>query len=469
MDGRDTDLPHYGYAFTPDGQVSAQMDTAFVSQGIAGYLDDTPIWLAFRATLPPGLADLMDVARAVYLADRLSPRRSQTDIACWARRIEITVPVRDPDRWNDPVLIAALGALLWDFTEDEWLFHFVPRDGALRRTEIQPALFPTPPAEPTRVALFSGGLDSLAGACRDRLAQPTGSMVLVSAVTNPRLANVQRQSASGLRRRLGDGVIPVSVPLGFHRNGRSYDDDESSQRSRGFLFLALGAAAALMAGAENLAVYENGVGAINLPYTGAERGAQHTRAAAPHLLVAMSAFIARATGQTFAIRLPFLFTTKGEMCTSLRELGIETLVGCSVSCDGFPLRLAGTAQCGTCTSCLLRRQALHAAGLAATDRLTRYWRDITQPEVALSREQRYPLQLMRAQVETLGQALAENDPWRALVRAYPVLVDAVRAAPDLGHATAGREAGLVALYRCYCDEWHDFLAGEPRQSGTLAA
>lgn len=64
----------------------------------------------------------------------------------------------------------------------------------------------------------------------------------------------------------------------------------------------------------------------------------------------------------------FEFTTKAEMCHVLKKTGLDTLIRTTISCDSFPLRISGSpAQCGICTSCLLRRCSLHAAGLDSAD------------------------------------------------------------------------------------------------------
>src|SRR5207237_8561662 len=76
--------------------------------------------------------------------------------------------------------------------------------------------------------------------------------------------------------------------------------------------------------------------------------------------------------------------TKVEICTELRDSGLGSLCATTVSCDSFPLRLASTSpeterHCGTCTSCLLRRQAIFASHLQKEDALVHYEHDVCQP------------------------------------------------------------------------------------------
>ena len=116
-------------------------------------------------------------------------------------------------------------------------------------------------------ALFSGGLDSFIGVAEELEQRPCGSLVLFSATTNPRLGSRQRELVQDIRRLRGDNIIHVAVPLGLRDRDQIGGIDERTQRSRGFVFQVLGAVTALMAGAKELYVYENGVGAISLPYT----------------------------------------------------------------------------------------------------------------------------------------------------------------------------------------------------------
>ena len=454
------DMASYRIAFTDDGR--AHMDAAGgpVRVDTLYRVGDDVIARAFGARLPQELADLIDVALAVYVADRLSRRRppgADRYQLHWGRRFELRLPVRDPDRWRDAALGGRLREALALFTEDDWRFDFVPRSSHRRAAETQEFLFPTQPSAPGTVALFSGGLDSLAGLGSELLGRARDSFVLVCGGTNLRTMGVQRELAQALRLRLGRDITPLIVPFGLRqRGGRQYDGDERTQRSRGFVFQALGAVVAIMAGADSLAVYEHGVGAINLPYTAAQLGAQSTRAAHPLALSAMGDFIALATGRRLVFRLPAHFVTKGQLCGSLPELGLADLIGRTVSCDGFPQRVAGRPQCGLCTSCLLRRQALHAAGLAEHDAPGGYVHDVLDPALQLPPAKLYPLRAMLDQVGALRRALDRPEPWRALSRAYPQLVEIAASAATAIESPAAVEARLVGLYRRYCAEWDDF-------------
>ena len=67
------------------------------------------------------------------------------------------------------------------------------------------------------------------------------------------------------------------------------------------MFMTLGAVAALNAGARELEIYENGIGAINLPYDFSQVGAMSSRSVSPSALIRMENFIEKLTDEKFRI------------------------------------------------------------------------------------------------------------------------------------------------------------------------
>ena len=106
--------------------------------------------------------DLLAVAIAVYCADRVVMRDESPD--GWTRYIQVDVPVRKPDRWDNDLLERAISFL----TGDHWSIK-------LRCGQPHPGLQTTNTSliTPDSVALFSGGVDSLAGVCTSRQAGKT--------------------------------------------------------------------------------------------------------------------------------------------------------------------------------------------------------------------------------------------------------------------------------------------------------
>jgi hypothetical protein len=127
------------------------------------------------------------------------------------------------------------------------------------------------------------------------------------------------------------------------------------------VFTLLGSACAYLMGQKVLNLYENGIGAINLPYRKSAIGLDHTRSVHPLTLLSVSNLVSELIGEKFTIRNPFLFRTKAEMCQQLAEDERYDLPALTVSCDS-PHRKQ-PIQCGYCSSCILRKQALAASGI----------------------------------------------------------------------------------------------------------
>jgi hypothetical protein len=124
-------------------------------------------------------------------------------------------------------------------TDDDWHFHFQPvRRGGTRQTRFGIGDSERPPEA---VVLLSGGADSLCAAL-EAATRRGWRPLLVSHRSTQYLGSRQMAVAQGLAQKLGTTTLP-HVSFLIHRRGR--DPSDTSQRSRGFLFAALGAAAAV--------------------------------------------------------------------------------------------------------------------------------------------------------------------------------------------------------------------------------
>lgn len=460
---------HYMLSFTPPTVDDQDHGVVTVKSGLSqlvyGYYAryDALEW-AFGQLLPTLRSDLADLVQSIHIADRVSPRQSHDRVdpyrMQWRRHLHVQIPLREPEFWRQPEIHDAMCGLLEHFTDDAWSFDFTQRlnvEGPLQQSYL--SLLPTNAV----VMPFSGGLDSLAGAVDLIESHRYDTLVLCSAALNRRTIGHQRLLRRTLAQRFGLSITPIEVPV--HLSESDSPRIESTQRSRGFVFLTLAALAAAQAGAEEVVVAENGIGALALPYNHTMVATHTTRAVHPLSLIRMSEFISRIFGQPFRIRNPFLFRTKAEMCVQLVAHGGVNLIPLSMSCDTFGAhRDARGPQCGLCTSCLLRRQALHAAGLAEIDAPTAYRYDVTNGRLSLTGHQLYALNAMRDQVEQIRACLDGRSPWSCLTMQFPDLA-------EVRHAVAafeGRDSmilteELIRLYRTYVDEWDAFpIAAMPR-------
>ncbi len=411
-----------GAACWPGGIAEPPVDLAW---GVAITLDGRRVMDGLAQQIPWYAADLLEVAACVHAADRLTPRIGwrSSDYGCsWSRTMRVRIPVRRPDVWNANA--EQLAQLLRWLSDDEWILEFCQGEGPL--TPGQSPLFETAPPDADPV-LFSGGMDSTAGLARDLFVNER-RVVAVSVFTNNWMLYQQRQVIKNLTHG-------HCLPVQFNLNLR-LSDIESSQRTRGFVYLASGIAAAWTMSRRFLRVYENGIGAINLPYLRSQYGAQATRAMHPKTLHMMSALIGSVTGEAFSIDAPYLTLTKAELIASVPEDADQALQQ-SVSCDsGFSARVRGRKPCGICTSCLLRRLAIHASKKSHLEAGQLYRR--ADPSTS---EQ---WAAMAWQALRLERCLRGEDPWNTLMMEFPALRSASRMIS---------RNDLVRLYRTYCQEW----------------
>lgn len=471
MNGYEIDLdrgmtPHVEVFFDGDGKATVVGAPGASTMAREYRIEDQVLTSALSRTLPPHLADLLDVAMAVYLADRVVRRRRNGDprfALAWQRRLRLHLPVRDPGRWDQPQVQDALRRALRFLTEDDWEFDFTRRDRELRGSERQQPLFPTDFEPPVQVALFSGGLDSLAGAAVDVAKGTEGSLILLGGATHGRLESVIGLLFREIRRSAVRDVRPILLRLGMRQPEGQYNRNERSQRSRGFLYAAIGAIAAAMAGGEEVLFYENGIGAINLPYSPTQFGTHSTRSTNPVALGYEADFLKTYLERPMYLRLPNLFATKGEMCARLAHSPLRESIKQSVTCDGFPLREKKAAQCGVCTSCLLRRQSLQIAGLGAEDPGELYLYDPVDRPDDVKDKRWNVLRDMLGQVDTFRCALVAPEPWEALSAEYPLLRAVEWALEDRTEfGRTGEVRGqLLSLLERYCYEWECFTALPP--------
>lgn len=140
---------------------------------VLDYRDDSKIRLALPdfvrsvGTIPPRLLDLMELAGYLFAADRLTTR-GQSDALMfdsWSRNFHVAMKVRDAKFWGSETTQKKLTDLLLFMTGDrEFRFDFQSGHTTDRAHLFDSEEFQITPGNPHHVMLFSGGLDSLAGA-----------------------------------------------------------------------------------------------------------------------------------------------------------------------------------------------------------------------------------------------------------------------------------------------------------------
>ena len=394
-------------------------------------------------------ADFIWLAVAVYLADRCAPRYpyGMSGPAHWRRRIHLKVPVSNPKIWSEAK--GALTHALEFLTEDDWTFEF-PSGRAEFTAEQQEHFRKMRGPEIEWVSLFSGGLDSLAGALQ-WLNGTAGVGLLVSGQTHARITTGQDSQIAELREQFAHRVEHVGFSYGFvDKNRHELVGFESTQRTRAFIHTALGSLAALMAGKEQLFLFENGFGALNLACDSAQFGSQNSRATHPVFLRRMAAFVSAGFSKPFVIANPFTLSTKAQMLSSPSVRKFAPLLKRSFSCDRFPNYKHTHPQCGWCPSCLIRRLSFHASGLPDE---ADYTIDIFHPSRPMRESELLSLAKLTMQADALASCLRMKDPWSALCVKWPVLLRA-----ELDLTSHDLRVNVINLRRRDSNEWHSLMA-----------
>ncbi|MEW6493745.1 MAG: 7-cyano-7-deazaguanine synthase [Cyanobacteriota bacterium] len=407
-------------------------------------VDDKEFGCRIQREFPSVVADLIDLAVAIHASDRLAVQHLRREQS----RIRLVLPVRHPELLNTGSFQAKLENLLGWATGSRWAFDFQKRTVSGRIVEQQ-LVFPNDPEE-CEVALWSGGLDALAGLYTQLQTSHTAPFMLFGTGSNDNVYARQEHVFKALQPSFPNPLNLCRVPIRF--SDSSLHQKNKIFRARGVVFTLLGAAYAYLMGQKVLCVYENGIGAINLPYRSSAVGLDHSRSVHPLTLLMVTDVVSELLGEEFQVRNPFLFWTKAEMCKALAEDGRSDLPRLTMSCDSPHRQSEQPIQCGYCSSCILRKQALAASKIE--DR-TRY---VVPHGKRPAGDTSLHLRHMLAQVLTFHRLLGASDnpnfQWEALTREFLALDDIVdRSAAAEKLLPAEMQSRLIKLYRTYVVEW----------------
>jgi 7-cyano-7-deazaguanine synthase in queuosine biosynthesis len=344
------------------------------------FLEVEDLRRALWADLPDVFLDLLDVAAYVYAADQSVPRRGSSRCVWgenWRRVLHFAIPVRCPDVWELSEVGTALVDLLSFLSEDEYHFRFESGPcpdrfeayGMFRQGRFGGAL--------KEVVLFSGGIDSLAGAVQEGVVDHR-PVALVHHRSNPKNA----PSINGLRRELGQravGAAPHLIPVRVYKERGLTRED--TQRARSFLFMALGAAVAQALGLDRVRLYENGVVSVDLPLCAQVVGVRASRTTHPRVIDGMTRLLTALAGRRFEVENPFRDRTKVDLVRLLARAHCADLIAAARSCAHPRAATNEQPHCGVCSQCLDRRLSVAAAGEEEHDPRSGYRVNVLTGEV----------------------------------------------------------------------------------------
>ena len=302
---------------------------------------------------PVRLTDFIEIASFVFAADRLISRGPLTDPgfgAEWRRKFRLVIAVRDLAFWNRADVQEALTEVLSFLSEDFWRFDFVTNLEPIPLQEFLPGIVSRESVDTggTSVVLFSGGLDSPAGAVH-KLRNTDRYVVLVSHLNLPGIGRRQKQIAQELIERFPRRVCHVWI----NNSLSGMKAREETQRTRSFFFTAMGAVAAHIETAERIRFFENGVMSVNLPLATQVVGARSSRSTHPRSLQLLNDFVELLAQHPLQIDNPFFLKTKIEIVKELAATPEAHLITNSISCTrSRTANRTHQPHCGTCAQCL---------------------------------------------------------------------------------------------------------------------
>lgn len=326
--------------------------------------------------VPELFQDLLEIATYVYSADQAIPRGAD-DVDSfghgWRRNLHFIIPVRNPGFWSGENIQFALSSTLGFLSDDKYHFEFTKSvdapafQGYLNFNEDGRLL-----GYPEQVVMFSGGLDSLAGAV-DEVLNEKKRAVLVTHKSTPKLNKRHRKLEEMIAEKAGENV-PFHIGVRVNKNkSLNY---EYTQRSRSFLYVSIGATIAKMLNLKSVKFYENGVISLNLPVCAQVVGGRATRTTHPKVIHGFQKIISMVAEEPFVIENPYIWKTKADIIKVICKAGCQEMLPASTTCTHTWEMTNQHTHCGTCSQCIDRRIAMVAAEADKFDAIEAYKADI---------------------------------------------------------------------------------------------
>ena len=325
--------------------------------------------------LPDRFLDLLEIAAYVFAGDRLTlrGRKNTVEYHSWARNLHYVMRVRDHAFWSRSDVQDALRAALLFMTGDQsYDFTFQPGHSTPPADLFDSEVFQVEAADSLSVMLFSGGLDSLAGAVQ-RLEETNDRVCLVSHQSSqPSIVRTQDSLVKALQ-----GEYPGRVHhYRFRTNLRRIRAKEETQRPRSFLYVSIAFAIAHAFGRDRVFVYENGITSLNFTRRDDLLNARASRTTHPQTLGRLAQLFSIIAERPISMETPFLWKTKSDVVDVLIASGFGHLIPSSVSCSHTFKSETNATHCGECFQCIDRRIGAYGAQAEKHDHSGLYANDI---------------------------------------------------------------------------------------------
>lgn len=296
----------------------------------------------------PILLDLIHIGISTFIADRgvkrqISRERYNT------RELKVTIPVIKKERWieNKKILERVIGFLSYDKIVYEFK-EFNNFESSFKDQRFS--------LDSDCVSLVSGGLDSFGG-----------SQYLIQNERNPTFVSIEQ----GNMETMLDNVYSLMSPK--YKNNKftfrlllnkktinGFNDEESTQFSRSFMYLAFATAVAKELNINEIYVPETGIVATQI---GLKDSRFVTRTVNPKFLKLYSELINNLFPKwEVKVKNPFKYKTKKEIINNYLTEKEETVFN-TISCSNKRHAVGESHNCGICIQCLIRSISLKASSL----------------------------------------------------------------------------------------------------------
>lgn len=282
------------------------------------------------------IIDLVTTMGAIYIKDVDSYKTNDKP-----RFIEVAIPVFNSKLLSENTKL--IEQLVKWVSEDTFRITFT--DTSVSSEDYIRSLIP---AVNNEVTLFSGGLDSFAGAFHNYKNNIKSDYV--GFVNKGEERNKQLEVAKFYREVFDDSIEIILIEKPIQKK-KTY-----IQSTRSLLYLALAVAKAHFNSSNNVNLYENGILSLNPEL----KNRYTTKTTHPKTLFLYSLLLKRLTID-INIKHPFLYKTKGQIINEMNQ-DFKNAIKFTFTCGqgrSHPER-SHTGQCGICIPCILRKISIAA-------------------------------------------------------------------------------------------------------------
>ncbi|MBK7358113.1 MAG: 7-cyano-7-deazaguanine synthase [Saprospiraceae bacterium] len=313
---------------------------------------------------PDRIKDLVEIAGYIYAADRMIKRGNpeQVEYHSWARKFHFHIKVRDYNFWKQKQISERLNDALCFIAGDlDYKFTFIKGGQDVGQKNLfDNEKIKLEKKDNSVIALFSGGLDSLAGAL-EKLETTNQNLILVSHRSNNFTVSQIQENVFNLLNNDYPNRIQYFT---FYCNLSGERAVEETQRTRIFLYSSIAYALMSLSSQKQILVFENGMTSINFYKRQDAMNARASRTTHPQTIALLENILSFISGETIELVHPFLYNTKTDIVEKIKMYKKQHYLNSTISCTRTFQSFSNNSQathCGGCSQCIDRRIAAYAS------------------------------------------------------------------------------------------------------------